>query len=71
MKKVFTSLFLLYTILSFAQEKKLVDVLPLKDGKVTYTGEVQVFNVDKANLLLRAKKWFVDTLAAEGVNNCC
>jgi hypothetical protein len=69
MKKVFTSLFLLYTIFSFAQEKKLVGVLPLKGGKVFYTGEVQVFNVDKANLLLRAKKWFADTVVtlADGV----
>jgi len=68
MRKTFTTLFLLCTILSFAQAQKLLDILPVRDGKVTYTGEVQVDSTDKAKLLVRAKKWFVDNLSAKAVN---
>lgn len=40
-------------------QEKLMDVLPLKDGVVTYTNVVEVDGVDKEQLYLRAKKWFV------------
>jgi hypothetical protein len=45
--------------LSYGQDK-LLGVLPLQDGKVTYTGVINVDSTSKDELYSRAKRWFVD-----------
>lgn len=40
-------------------QDKLMDILPLKEGVVTYTNVLQVDGVNKEELYTRAKKWFV------------
>jgi hypothetical protein len=60
MSKFFTALFLLLAVSSFGQDEKLLDVLPMKDGKVTYTGIIQVDSSDKSKLYNKAKKWFIE-----------
>lgn len=47
-------------MLSSQGQEKLLDILPLDNGSVTYTGVVQVDSIDKNTLYTRAKKWFVD-----------
>jgi hypothetical protein len=41
-------------------QDKLLGILPLKDGKVTYTGVVQLQSVSKDELYKRAKNWFIN-----------
>lgn len=60
MTKNLTTLFLLLTISSFGQDQKLLDILPMKDGKVVYTGIIQVDSTDKSKLYNKVKKWFVE-----------
>jgi len=38
-------------------QKKLLDILPLKDGKVTYTNTIQVDSVSQEEIYKRAKEW--------------
>lgn len=60
MKNILTSiLFVIATSFTNGQEK-LLDILPIENGSVTYTGIVQVDSASKNNLYFRAKKWFVD-----------
>jgi hypothetical protein len=61
MKRVFAIVFIFLTSLTYGQDKKLLDILPVIEGKVTYSGVIQVDSADKNELYLRAKKWFVDT----------
>lgn len=61
MKKLY--LILISTLIfngTYAQDK-LLGILPLKDGKVTYTNVVQVDSTSKAELYKRAKRWFIET----------
>lgn len=47
--------------LSVFGQEKLLDILPLENGVVTYTAVIHVESADKNTLYTRAKKWFVDT----------
>ena len=58
MKSLFTFSLLLAFACSYGQDK-LLDILPAKDGIVTYTEVVQVDSINKAILYKKAKKWFV------------
>ena len=60
MKRILTTLFLILTISSFGQEQKLLGILPLKDGKVTYTDVIQIDSTDKSKLYNKVKKWFIE-----------
>jgi len=61
MKLVLTILFNLIILnFNFAQGK-LLDILPLKNGKVTYSAVVEVDSVSKDELYNRVKRWFVNT----------
>lgn len=42
-------------------QDRLLDILPLVEGHVTYTGVVQVDSVPRDELYGRAKRWFIDT----------
>lgn len=59
MYKFLFSLFLIFTKPSYSQEK-LFDILPIKYGKVTYTGIVSVDSTNKSKLYYKVKKWFVE-----------
>ena len=60
MKKLSFITAMLFTVAAYAQEK-LLEILPLKDSIVTYTGVVQVDSTSKEVLYKKAKKWFVDS----------
>lgn len=63
MKKQFLILMtagLIYSCNLFGQDK-LLGILPLKDGKVTYVDVVQVDSISKDELYKRTKRWFIDT----------
>jgi len=53
------TILLFFTFVSNAQNK-LLDVLPLKNGKVLYTEVLEVQNVLKDSLYLHAKKWLLN-----------
>ncbi len=59
--KVILVLFLLFINASSFSQDKLLEILPVKDGAVTYTEVVQTDSLNKETLYLRAKKWFVGT----------
>ncbi len=42
---------------SIIAQEKLKDILPLKDGKVTYIGVIQVDGISKEEIYKRAKLW--------------
>lgn len=58
MKKISAFLLLLMTSFYLQGQDKLMDILPLKDGVVTYTNVIQVDGTNKDELYSRAKKWF-------------
>jgi len=56
-------LFIIISVIILIQVKaqdKHLNVLPLVDGKITYTDVVKVDSVSKDELYNRAKRWFVD-----------
>lgn len=55
MNKIFTAFCIFFTISCFAQEQKLLGILPLKEGKVTYTDVINFDGVDKTMLYNKAK----------------
>jgi len=59
-KCIIQILFSIISFSSFAQET-LLDILPLQNGIVTYSGVAKVDSLDKNALYLKAKKWFVST----------
>lgn len=59
-KSVFTIVLALITTFVFGQDK-LLGILPLNDGKVTYSGVVQVDNMNKDELYKMTRRWFIDT----------
>ena len=58
-------LFFLFIVILISNEvsaqDKLLEILPLKNGKVTYADEIQLQGVSKDELYKRAKHWFVNT----------
>jgi hypothetical protein len=58
MKLKFIIIILLFSVNSFSQDY-LLDILPLDNGNVKYTGVVKVDGVNKKELYSRAKKWVV------------
>ena len=50
--------FVLATSILFGQEK-LDDILPLKDGKICYSGIIEVSGVDVEKVFDSARKWIV------------
>jgi hypothetical protein len=60
MKLLTTLLFTVLISKTYSQEK-LLDILPLKDGIVTYSEVVQVDSTTKSSLYKKAKRWFITT----------
>ena len=61
MKKIYFLLFLLFVSNEILAQDKLLGILPLKDGKVTYSNVVQLKDVSKDVMYNRIKHWFADT----------
>jgi len=61
MKKIISLLILSSLTFHVFGQEKFLDILPLQDSIVTYSGVVQVDSADMNTLYLRAKKWFVMT----------
>ena len=61
LSKILIFLILITTTFPVIAQDKLLDILPLQNGSVTYTEIVQVDSVNKNSLYIKAKKWFVDT----------
>lgn len=62
MKKIIPFVSLLFYFSSFSQDStKLYGILPIENGIATYTGVVQIDSLNKDQLYLQAKKWFVNT----------
>jgi len=61
MKKLLTFILLTTVVVCSHGQEKLLDILPLNDGVVTYTNVIQVDEVKKEELYSRAKKWFATT----------
>jgi len=61
MNRILTTVLLTIGSLSVFGQDKLLDILPLENGVVTYTAVIQVDSSDKNTLYIRAKKWFVET----------
>lgn len=61
MKKAFLVLLSTLILNGMYAQDKLLGILPLKDGKVTYTNVIQVDSFSKDELYKRAKRWFIDT----------
>ena len=61
MKKIYILCMVLFISNGILAQDKLLGILPLKDGKVTYTDVIQLQGVSKDEMYKRAKHWFVDT----------
>jgi hypothetical protein len=59
MKILLTVIVLLTTVVILNGQEKLLDILPIQDGVVTYTNVIQVEGNNKEQLYERAKNWFV------------
>jgi Domain of unknown function (DUF4468) with TBP-like fold len=57
MRKLFASLFILGFVLTTTAQEKLKDILPLKNGKVTYSGVIQVDSLSQEEIYARARSW--------------
>jgi len=61
MKTIYALSFILVFSLGFlptiSGQEKLRDILPLKDGKVTYTNVIHVDSISKEEIYKRAKQW--------------
>ena len=61
MKKIYILFFILFVSNEILAQDKLLGILPLKDGKVTYSNVVQLKDVSKDMMYNRIKHWFTDT----------
>lgn len=61
MKRILFILLSILTLNGLHAQDKLLEILPLKDGKVTYSDVNQVPGASKEELYTRAKRWFIDT----------
>ncbi len=61
MKSILTTAIFLCIMLSTYGQEKLLEILPISEGIVTYTSVIQVDGVNKEELYTRAKKWFATT----------
>ena len=61
MKKIYILCMVLFISNGILAQDKLLGILPLRDGKVTYTDVIQLQGVSKDEMYKRAKHWFVDT----------
>ena len=61
MKNILILIITLFISNSIMAQDKLLGILPLKEGKVTYTDVVQLQGVTKEEMYNRVKHWFIDT----------
>ena len=61
MRKIFFLFIAIVISTELSAQDKLLGILPLKEGKVTYTDVVQLQGVTKEEMYNRVKLWFVET----------
>jgi hypothetical protein len=61
MKKFYILFLVLFISNEILAQDKLLGILPLKDGKVTYSDIVQLQGVPKDEIYNRVKHWFINT----------
>jgi hypothetical protein len=61
MKKIFILIFALFFTQEIFAQDKLLGILPLREGKVTYSDVVQIQGVSKDEMYKRVKLWFIET----------
>jgi len=65
MRKIITSLFLIISLITFGQvtkeQKRLSKYFNLEEGKVVYTGVIDVSGISKDSLYFKVKNWFVES----------
>ena len=61
MRKIYILIMALFISNGILAQDKLLGILPLKDGKVTYSDVIQIQGVSKDEMYKRAKHWFIDT----------
>lgn len=61
MRKLFLFIITLFIANSILAQDKLLGILPLKEGKVTYSDVIQLQGVSKEEMYNRVKLWFIDT----------
>ena len=61
MKKIFVLIIVLFISHELVAQDKLLGILPLKEGKVTYSDVVQLQGVTKEEMYNRVKLWFIET----------
>jgi len=63
MKKIIIPFLFCYCALTYGQDS-IFSAVPLKNGKIYYSGIVNIDSVSKDELYYRAKRWFVDTYSS-------
>lgn len=61
MKLRFIVIILFFVSYHLQGQERLLNILPLVDGLVTYTGVIRVDSISKDELYGRAKRWFITT----------
>ena len=61
MKKIFILIIALFISLEISAQERLLGILPLKEGKVTYSDVVQLQGVSKDEMYRRVKLWFIES----------
>ncbi|MGB5384024.1 MAG: hypothetical protein WBN19_09240 [Lutimonas sp.] len=64
-KQIITFTLCLFCVVSISSQEKLLGILPLSNGKVTYSGEELVTGANTAQLQQRAANWFQSELKDE------
>ena len=61
MRKIYILFIVLFISNGVLAQDKLLGILPLKDGKVTYSDVVQLQGLSKDEIYNRVKHWFINT----------
>ena len=61
MKKIFILIIALFITHEIVAQERLLGILPLKEGKVTYSDIVPIQGVSKEEMYKRVKLWFIES----------
>jgi hypothetical protein len=64
MRNLFLFIIFLFISNVVIAQDKLLGILPLKNGKVTYSDEIQLQGVSKDEIYTRTKHWFINTYSS-------
>ena len=64
MRNLFLFIILLFISNIVTAQNKLLGILPLQNGKITYSDEIQLQGVSKDEIYKRTKHWFINTYSS-------